>query len=53
MIKIKLPVLVVAKKLNVSAQSVYAWKRGEFLPKISKLKKLAKLEGVSVDKLLK
>lgn len=41
-----------AIKLDVSRQSVYKWEAGISLPEIDKLKKIAKLFGVSFDQLL-
>lgn len=42
----------VAEKLEVTAQAVSLWERGENAPDISKLPELAKLYGVSTDWLL-
>lgn len=53
MINIKTSVKEIAKKLGVSTQAVYAWKLGRFLPSTSRLKKIAKIEGVTIDKLIK
>lgn len=53
MIRIKTPVKTVVKKLGVTAQSVYGWKNGSFMPSTSKLVRLAKLEGKTVEQLLK
>ena len=50
---LKTPVKTIAKKLNVTTQTVYAWKLGRYAPSITNLVKLAKLEGTTVDKLLK
>lgn len=50
---IKTPVPIVTKKLNVSFQAVYAWKKNLYLPSLENIKKLAKLEKVTVDKLLR
>lgn len=51
--KIKTPIKKIAKALGVSTQAVYDWKNGKYLPTIGKLKQLAKLEGTTIDALLK
>lgn len=50
---IKTPVRIVAKKLKVTTQTVYGWKLGRYSPSVSRLRDLAKIEGKTVDKLLK
>ena len=41
----------VAEELNISPQSISKWERGEALPSIEYLPKLAKLFGVTIDEL--
>lgn len=48
----KTDVKIIAKKLGVSHQTVYDWKNGKYLPSISRLQALAKLEGLTVEKLI-
>lgn len=47
------PIKEISKKLGVSHQAVYDWKNGKYLPNITKLKKLAKIEKKTIDELLK
>lgn len=40
------------RAVGVSAQNVYNWEAGSYLPEAARLKQLAKLYGCSVDDLL-
>lgn len=43
----------VAKELGVDQSTVSLWEQGVCYPRVGNLRKLAKLYGVSVDRLLK
>ena len=49
----KLTQLDLAEKLNYSDKAVSKWERGESLPDVETLKKIADLYDVSIDNMLK
>lgn len=42
----------VGRAVGVSAQNVYNWEAGSYLPEAARLKQLARLYGCTVDELL-
>jgi transcriptional regulator with XRE-family HTH domain len=45
-------VQTLAKKLNISHQSVYNWKLGKTKPRYTLLKQISQVVGIPVDKLI-
>lgn len=42
----------VSMDTGVSAQTISAWKKGDYTPKLDKIKKLADYFGVSIEELI-